>query len=255
MKLSHISSLSALLLVSIALVGCGDDASGETSTSSDSTSAGEGGSAPASTGAGDGGSAAGNGGSGAGDAGNGGSGAGDAGNGGSGAGDAGNGGAGGEALTGDLWVDADGEVIGRYRATFDEYNDAIEGLVTLDDEVVFAVSESHEGLYRIEPGLAFYASDDCSGEPYMVRDSFYFDDPFRTDVVCSAWEGFDEETLFAVPQGYEPVAFEPQSVFSLGNGCVTPSLFGDPPTVGYPLGEIIAVTEPAFAPPLTIETR
>lgn len=161
----------------------------------------------------------------------------------------------GDAPTGDVWVDAEGTVLGLYRVVVDDDGDAVEGLVI--DDVTWAVSTDHTVVFSIDNfGQAFFESNDCSG-PVLVAEVPSFGS-FRTGIVASAPGDTPPDYapyVFVVPEGTERVEVEFASWIDWTYGCLDfeVGIYDNPPGSYYAEADLVFVQPPTFVPPLSIE--
>lgn len=158
----------------------------------------------------------------------------------------------GEVPTGDVWVDANGDVIGLYRVVVDDDRDAIEGLVDADD-VTWRVRPYHDELSGIDDfALVFYETDDCTGPRYFVEANPSYGS-FDPDVLASGYAVGDEELFFFVPADAERVQPTLHSWYDFFYGCQSFESQDFVPGLLVAEDDVVSVTPPAFVPPLMIE--
>jgi hypothetical protein len=159
----------------------------------------------------------------------------------------------GAAPTGDVWVDAEGEVIGLYRVVVDDDEDAVEGLVDFDD-ITWVVYSGHTDVGPIDTfGEVFWESTDCTGPMYIAETPSW--GSFREGIVASAIGVDYAEVVFVVPPGAQrmPVAFG--SWWNALYGCLNfeVGIYDYPPAEFYAQEDLVFVQRPEFVPPLAIE--
>jgi hypothetical protein len=158
----------------------------------------------------------------------------------------------GDVPSGDVWVDAEGTVIGLYRVTTDEDEEAVEGLVDSMD-ATWRVSDDRMFVGPVEAhGMVYWESTDCTGPRYFADPNDY--DPFREGIVTRISTDFFEVT-FVIPPDTAQVEITFASWWNTGFGCVAEGLDGDfdDPTSFYAEKDLLLVEPPVFVPPLTIE--
>lgn len=156
--------------------------------------------------------------------------------------------------TGDLWVDAEGTIIGTYRVVVDDDGDSVEGLVQLDADVTWQVSTDHTSTSAIDAfGQVFYASSDCSGPAWVAEVPSF--GSFRSGIVASAPLEFGDALTFVVPADAARVEETFASWIDWQYGCLDfdVGIYDNPPTSFLPEDALLLVEPPVFTPPLTIE--
>jgi len=158
----------------------------------------------------------------------------------------------GEAPSGDVWVDAEGTVIGLYRVTTDDDEEAVEGLVDAMD-ATWRVSDDRMFVSPVDThGIVYWESTDCTGPRYFADPNDF--DPFREGIVTRVSTDFFDVT-FVIPPDTAEVEITFASWWNAGFGCIAEGPDGDydDPTTFYAEADVLLVTEPVFVPPLTIE--
>lgn len=156
-------------------------------------------------------------------------------------------------LTGDVWVDANGDVIGLYRVVVDDDEDAVEGLVDGNDAtwrvIGNMVIDAIDGY-----GVTFYESTDCTGPAYFAEPNASWG-AFREGIVAAAIAPDYSATLFVVPPGAERVEITFGSWVDGLYGCLNLEIgiYDYAPTTFYAEADVLIVEPPAFVPPLAIE--